>query len=72
MGVDISYGIYVYHMLVVNTLLTFRISGLNAGILTIFLTISMGILSWFIVEKPFLKLKTKKINETNTPILQNR
>lgn len=57
-GIDISYGIYIYHMLIINTLLTFNITGIFGSVLCVILTLSMGLFSWFLIEKPFLKRKT--------------
>lgn len=55
---DISYGTYIYHMLVINLLLHFEVS---AGVITIMAAIVSSLLlaaiSWAIVEKPFLRRK---------------
>ncbi|MGE6219753.1 acyltransferase family protein [Nubsella zeaxanthinifaciens] len=55
-GNDFSYGIYLYQMLVLNTF--FQIKS-NNSLLSLVLSFSiclvMGVLSWFIVEKRFLK-----------------
>lgn len=55
---DISYGVYLYHMLVINTLLFLGLRGSWEWlVLTFLLTTMLGILSWRLVEKPFLRLK---------------
>ena len=57
-GNDISYGVYIYHMLVVNFLVhrgCFQ-NGIYFAI-AVFGTIGLAWLSWNFVEKPALKLK---------------
>ncbi len=65
---DISYGVYIYHMPVVNLLLYMGVSGsvrdLSVALLT---TFSMAMLSWKIIEKPSLKLKKHPLNPLNRP-----
>ncbi|CAH0995246.1 hypothetical protein EMA8858_01366 [Emticicia aquatica] len=55
---DISYGIYIYHMPIVNIMVSF---GLQANIwylvLLTFLTSILAFLSWKLVEQRILKLK---------------
>jgi peptidoglycan/LPS O-acetylase OafA/YrhL len=64
---DWTYGIYIYHMLVVNIFV--QIGFMNEekylfGALT--LSIICGAVSYFLVEKPFLKQKKKSLfNEIN-------
>jgi peptidoglycan/LPS O-acetylase OafA/YrhL len=57
-GIDLSYGIYLYHMLVVFTL---RGAGLKeAGWLwavVLIVPALIAALSWFLVERPMLRLK---------------
>ncbi len=55
---DFSYGIYIYHMPIVNFMLYKEMSG-TYGYLSIALalTLGMAILSWLLVEKPALRLK---------------
>jgi peptidoglycan/LPS O-acetylase OafA/YrhL len=56
--IDISYGVYIYHMVITNVLIQ---TGLATGTLglTIMLvsTILLGTASWYAVEKPALRLK---------------
>ena len=55
---DISYGIYIYHMLVVNCVLEYsEIQGLEAVSLSVVVTLFISSASWYLVEKPCLKLK---------------
>ena len=57
-GNDISYGIYIWHMPIVNQMLYFnwRTEEWQAN-LAIALSIVLAVLSWFIIEKPALRLK---------------
>jgi peptidoglycan/LPS O-acetylase OafA/YrhL len=62
-GNDISYGVYIYHMVLVNL---FIYNGLISNILyvvvIIVLAILIAIVSWLFIEKPFIKLKRKTIH----------
>lgn len=67
-GSDISYGIYVYHMPVVNLMLYFGYSGLFRHVFIVLaIVLLIAILSWRFIEKPCLKLKKKPMN----PIIEN-
>ena len=54
---DISYGIYIFHMPIVNHLLYNEITGITAFVLAIIVTLIVSISSWFFYEKRFLALK---------------
>ena len=55
---DISYGIYLYHMPVVNFLIYNNISGSYFSFaICLILTVLLAIISWKVIEKPFLSLK---------------
>lgn len=55
---DLSYGIYIYHMPVINTLIYLHLFNKSTNIiLTIVVTIIFGYLSWIFVERRTLKLK---------------
>lgn len=58
---DISYGIYIYHMVVINIFVELNLTG-GFGILfiTMFCTCSVAYLSWRIVERPALSLKSSR------------
>ena len=58
-GNDISYGVYIYHMLVINTLIELNINSKLSFILSFIFSILLGVLSWRIVEKKALKLKSR-------------
>ena len=61
---DISYGLYLYHMLVVNLLLELnQFNQFNILYIYLFCTFSLAFLSWYFVESPILKLKKNIINE---------
>ena len=53
---DISYGIYIYHMLAVNALVELEIVSpwIAAAV-----TVCLALLSWFAIERPALRLKRK-------------
>jgi peptidoglycan/LPS O-acetylase OafA/YrhL len=57
---DLSYGIYVWHMPVINLLLVLAVS--RAAPLAFALTLAIAALSWTLVEKPALRLKRKSLN----------
>lgn len=57
---DISYGVYIYHMLVVNSLISMNIDNLpKIFVLAIALgaTVLLALLSWKLVEQPVLRRK---------------
>lgn len=54
---DISYGIYIYHMPLVNLFVQLHFVGLAAAGAVVALTISIAVLSWFLIEKPALSLR---------------
>lgn len=57
---DISYGIYIYHMLIVNTLIA---TGYQYKSILLFFTLGLTLivatLSWKTIEKPSLRMKNK-------------
>lgn len=59
-GNDISYGVYIYHMLLVNTMLHLGVRESMPAFLLIFpLTMALAFGSWRLVEKPALRLKNR-------------
>lgn len=60
---DISYGIYIYHMPIINFMVYFGYTG-QYGYLVIAIasTILVSVASWKIIERPFLKLKKTSLN----------
>lgn len=63
-NVDISYGTYIYHVLVINTFLQLGISS-DYFIWIYSIAIICGLVSWFTIERKFLK---KKQNFSNNPV----
>jgi peptidoglycan/LPS O-acetylase OafA/YrhL len=56
-GNDISYGLYIYHMPIVNYLLYKNIVGGQGLVICLVMTTLLAGLSWRLVEKPALGLK---------------
>ena len=55
---DISYGLYLYHMLVANFILNInQFYQLNISYIYFFLSIVLAFASWYLIESPILKLK---------------
>ena len=60
---DVSYGIYIYHMPIVNALLYLGISKtIQSLALTLVCTFLIAAISWRIIEKPSLMLKQHPLN----------
>tara|TARA_B100000963_G_scaffold87142_1_gene74731 strand:- start:2428 stop:3468 length:1041 start_codon:yes stop_codon:yes gene_type:complete len=60
---DISYGIYIYHMPVVNFVIYYGYKGGNALALTLVCTFLIALFSWFLIEKPSLKIKKNQLRK---------
>lgn len=60
-GNDTSYGLYIYHMPILNLLIANRIGGASGFILFFVATGCAAILSWRFVEAPALALKTYSV-----------
>lgn len=60
--VDISYGIYLYAWPIQNLIIHYkpRIHQLSLSLLVLAIVTPIALISWFVVEKPFIRLKTKK------------
>lgn len=57
-GNDISYGMYIYHMLIVNVFVQIGFTGTPISLVAMLaLTLLLGTLSWRFVEQPMLALK---------------
>lgn len=57
-GNDISYGVYIYHMLIVNVFVYYGFSAKSYLLIAVLLlTYACAILSWFLLEKPVLAFK---------------
>lgn len=59
---DFTYGIYIYHMLIINIFVYLKINDSYIYFFTIILfSLLSGVLSWYLIEKPSLKLKKQSI-----------
>ena len=64
LGNDISYGVYIYHMIVINFMLQSDLTNDKYLLLiSVGVTFVLSLLSWKIIEKPFLHLKKKTIHK---------
>ncbi len=55
---DLSYGAYVYHMLVINVAVHFGFRGsVASGVIVLVVSFALAALSWWLIEKPFLSRK---------------
>jgi peptidoglycan/LPS O-acetylase OafA/YrhL len=56
--IDISYGIYIYHIPIINLFIYYGLLGeVYLFNLMLLLTFLLAVMSWFIIEKPILKYK---------------
>jgi peptidoglycan/LPS O-acetylase OafA/YrhL len=61
-GHDISYGLYLWHMLVINALVQLGLVGAwRHGALAACLALLLALLSWRLVERPALSLKRRAV-----------
>ncbi len=58
LGFDISYGIYIWHMPIINFFLVIHFPSMG---FVITLTMLVALMSWFFVESPALRLKQKSL-----------
>ena len=57
---DLSYGVYIYHVLVINALIELKIvGGWHAFWITLILTLLLATASWKLVEFPMIQLKKR-------------
>jgi len=56
---DFSYGAYIWHVPIINLLLVLKMPSM---VLAITLTVLIAGISWFLVEKPMLRLKHQSIH----------
>ncbi len=61
---DISYGIYIYHGLILTVLVQLKLTGYVNLFMIIAATYLFAWLSWIFIEKPFIKRKEKTIRST--------
>lgn len=60
---DISYGVYIYHMPIINYILYIYGPGEVQFIYAILGTLLLALLSWFLIERPTLRLKTNALRK---------
>lgn len=56
-GNDLSYGIYLNHMVVVNIMIDLKVTS-NKLLLALSITFILAFISWKLVEKPFSELRS--------------
>jgi peptidoglycan/LPS O-acetylase OafA/YrhL len=68
-GIDISYGIYIYHMPIINIFVNFNKNGYPKYYMAIIFctVIILSYLSWIFIEKKCLLLKIKAENRHIQP-----
>lgn len=66
---DLSYGIYIWHMIVINYFLFWnindKIQGTSLILLVVLITFVLGWISWHLIEKPALKFKPYTLTDNN-------
>lgn len=68
---DLSYGIYVYHYPILQTLIAIGILStmpLAGAVIAIVLTVAAGLVSWHWIEKPFLSKKSHYVQAEEAAI----
>ena len=62
---DISYGLYLYHMLVANFILNInQFYKFNISLIYFFLSIVLAFTSWYLIESPIMKLKKNILKQS--------
>jgi len=54
---DVSYGVYLYHMVYINVAIFFELSIFSSVVFVVMATLASAIVSWLLVEKPMLYFK---------------
>jgi peptidoglycan/LPS O-acetylase OafA/YrhL len=58
-GTDISYGIYIYHSVVINVIVQLGLMNSILSVASVYgISIMLALLSWFLIEKPALACKS--------------
>lgn len=58
LSIDLSYGLYLYHLVVINAFVHLKISNSILSLFLVYLiTLLLSLMSWYLVEKPFMSLK---------------
>jgi peptidoglycan/LPS O-acetylase OafA/YrhL len=74
-GFDISYGVYIYHGLVLNCFIVFGwMSRWESAILVLPITWAIGAASWVLVERPMLRRKHRTLRgcPASVPAIQEK
>ncbi len=67
-GNDISYGVYIYHMVIVNALIALALFGpWTQYLVMLLLTLAIALLSWKFVERPALSHKVQSMHRPDLP-----
>ena len=62
-GNDISYGIYIYHIPIVNIIMYYGYgTSLSSALVAVTASTVLALLSWFLVERKFIGLKRAPLN----------
>lgn len=68
-GNDISYGVYIYHALIINILVSLGLTHRGGSVFVVWVgAYIMGYLSWILVERRFLRKKRHERRELDAPI----
>lgn len=62
-GTDVSYGIYVYHYPILYLVGWVGFANFHAMVVSLALILPIGYLSWHLIEKPFLDLKSRQFTK---------
>ncbi len=68
---DFSYGIYIFHMPVINALIALRILGAYSLTAAVLLTVLCATLSWILVERPALARRPRALYRHNARAMQD-
>jgi peptidoglycan/LPS O-acetylase OafA/YrhL len=72
-GNDISYGVYIYHGLLLNIFVQLGLTGQYKFLIAVLLlTYPVAYLSWLLVERPLLRRKKQTIHATPAATLSTR
>lgn len=65
-GNDISYGVYIYHIPIINLLIYYGyVANMFYVVLTLLIAIFLAIFSWLVIEKNSMKFKKYSLNPLN-------
>ena len=65
---DVSYGVYIYHMPVINAFLALGATGGLALVTPVVaVTLLLALTSWFVVERPMLRRKRQTLHGATAP-----